>query len=121
MPTINLKQRRLIEVVLRNDMASLTVLPDQPASAFPAWLVIVPLFDTAWEATDNMPLMQSGTIMNLPPGSYRVFAFDGPQKLEYRDPQAMGALAGKGQTVTFGPGGSAQVSVDVIATDSLEP
>jgi hypothetical protein len=114
-----------IEIVLRNDMASLKVMLSQAASAegndASAYVSIVPMFDTAWQEMGHMPLPQTGMNLNLPPGTYRIFAFDEPQELEYKDPQAMNALAGKGQTVTLAPGGSAQVSVDVIPADSLEP
>jgi hypothetical protein len=112
-----------IEIVLRNDGASLSVSLNQPASttgnqAAVAYVSLVPQSGRAGQLPDHIQISQNvAQISNLPPGSYRVLAFDEPQQLEYMNPQAMSAFAGKGQTVTLEAGGSAQVSLDVIPTD----
>jgi hypothetical protein len=112
-----------IEIVLRNDSASLSIASNQSAAAgndiSSAYISIVPEFATEWQPPPYLQLTQGTTYLSgLPPGTYRVFAFDEPHTLEYNNPEAMRLYAGKGQTVTIAPSGSAQVSLDVISTAS---
>jgi len=113
-----------IEIVLRDDSANLGVSLNQPVPANSnsgplAYLSLIPEFETAWQAPENLPLTQEVMhIANLPPGTYRVLAFDEPREPEYTNPAAMRAYAGKGQRVTLAPSGSAQIKLDVISTDS---
>jgi hypothetical protein len=53
----------------------------------------------------------------LPPGNYRVLAFDTPQQLEYRNPSAMRAYESKGQVVHVAAGQKAEVRVRVIESE----
>lgn len=114
-----------IEIMLRNDGASLSVSLNQAAStnvSQTAYVSLVPQFEKPGQLPDHIQISQNVTqISNLPPGTYRVLAFDEPQQLEYMNPQTMSAFAGKGQTVTLEAGGSAKVSLDVISTDSQSP
>ena len=54
-------------------------------------------------------------IPNLPPGAYRVLAFDRPQQeLEYLNPDAMSAYEGRGPVVRLAPGGTERVRLTLI-------
>jgi len=53
----------------------------------------------------------------LPPGLYRVLAFDRPQEnLEYQDPEAMRAYETQGQLIRLGPGQNQPLRLQVIST-----
>jgi hypothetical protein len=111
-----------IDIVLRNDTATLSVrLKDAPATtddASPrAFIYLLPQFDLASVVPESGPLSQSSQIANLQPGTYRVIALDQAFDLEYRNPKALEPYAGKGQTVTLEPGGTANVDLDVVPAD----
>ena len=56
-------------------------------------------------------------LRQVPPGSYRVLAFDRPQReLEYSSGEAMRAYDGKGQVVRLGVGQKEQVTLQLIST-----
>ncbi len=111
-----------IEIVLRNDTATLSVrLKDAPAAtddASPrAFIYLLPQFDLASVLPESGPLSQTSQIANLQPGTYRVIALDRAFDLEYRNPKALEPYAGKGQTVTLEPGGTTNVDLDVVPAD----
>ena len=111
-----------IDIVLRNDTATLSVrLKDAPAAtddASPrAFIYLLPQFDLASVLPESGPLSQASQIANLQPGTYRVIALDQAFDLEYRNPKALEPYAGKGQTVTLEPGGTANVDLDVVSAD----
>ena len=56
-------------------------------------------------------------IQNLPPGDYRILAFDSPQSLEYRTPAAMRVYESSGRVVHVKPGEKAQVTVPLIESE----
>jgi hypothetical protein len=115
-----------IEVTLRNDPGTIMgqITSETPAASGPAlvsgerpqlWIYAIPLFST----TANLPegsLQSNGqfVIPNLAPGSYRVVACDAPQEIDFHSAAGLAAWAGKGQTVTVDPGGTASVDLDVI-------
>jgi len=125
-----------IEIVLRNDMATLAVrlknvsppLTDttQPTEAFviqppiqipTGYLYLVPQFDTSSIVQEGAPLQQTTSLSNLQPGAYRVLALDRPLDLEYRNPKSLEAYAGKGVTVTLEPNGKANIDLDVVSAE----
>ena len=53
----------------------------------------------------------------VPPGDYRILAFDTPQQLEYRNPAAMRAYESRGQVVHVAAGQKAQVTVQPIKSE----
>jgi len=56
-------------------------------------------------------------LRQVPPGSYRVLAFDHPQRqLEYFSREAMHAYDGKGQVVQIGVGQKEQITLQLIST-----
>lgn len=56
-------------------------------------------------------------IMNLPPGTYHVVAFDSYRDLDNMDTQELAKVAEQGKTVTVAAGGTANVQVDLIKAD----
>jgi len=56
-------------------------------------------------------------VMQVPPGDYRVLAFDTPQQMEYRNPAAMHAYESKGQVVHVTSGQKAQVRLQAIESE----
>jgi hypothetical protein len=111
-----------MELTLRDDCASLQLALPQALAAFlpgeePFYTVyIVPDFDT----TDDLPPMtmhsSSGptlTLEGLTSGSYHVYVFTTPVRLEYRNPNAMAQLQIAGQQVTLSPGATSNLVVEV--------
>lgn len=118
-----------IDITLRNDGGTLSgQIESASASSGPggfaggqqprAWIYAIPLFPvpgTLWSGMVG-PNGQF-SISNLAPGSYRVVACDSPQEIDFHSPEGLAAWAGKGQTVTVDPGGSAHVELSVISTE----
>lgn len=125
-----------IEIVLRNDMATLSVRT-KSAMASPSsetsstnifavgssaetplgYLYLVPQFDTTSVVPQSVPLQESANTLNLQPGTYHVLALDRPLDFEYRDPKALEPYTGKGQLITLEPNGSANIDVDIVPAD----
>jgi hypothetical protein len=57
-------------------------------------------------------------IPDLPPGSYRVVAFDTLQEIDASDAQQLSRLTAKGQTVTVDAGGAANVQLDLTQSSA---
>ena len=53
------------------------------------------------------------TLDGLTPGPYHVYTFSSPVQLEYRNPEALAALANQAQAVTLQPGESSSLVVEV--------
>jgi len=110
-----------MELALRDDCGTLAVtLPPALQSFLPGeepfyTLYVVPDFDTV----QNLPPMtmhpSSGatlTLDSLTPGSYHVYFFDTPVRLEYRNPAALAALPNPGQQVTVSAGSTANLALE---------
>jgi len=111
-----------MELTLRDGCAKLTLELPPALSAFlpgdePSYTVyVVPDFDT----TVNIPPVNmhpsSGatlTVDGLTPGSYHVYTFDHPVRLEYRNPAALAALATPGQQVTLSAATTSSLMLEV--------
>jgi hypothetical protein len=110
-----------MELALRDDCGTLDVtLPPALQGFLPGeepfyTLYVVPDFDTV----QNIPPMtmhaSSGatlTLDSLTPGSYHVYFFDSPVRLEYRNPAAMAPLSNPGQQVTVSAGTTANLVLE---------
>lgn len=119
-----------IEVTLRDDVGSITGQLNADASGASAntsapgvsaevYAYAIPLFATPSPVPEGF-LHSDGTfsIGNLAPGSYRVVACDTPQQIDDHSPEGLAAWAGKGQTVTVDPNGTAHVTLDVIHSET---
>jgi hypothetical protein len=77
---------------------------------------VVPDFDSTADVEPLTLRASTGgalTLENLTPGSYHVYVFDAPVRLEYRNPSALAALPNPGQTVTLSPGVTSNLVLEV--------
>jgi hypothetical protein len=111
-----------MELTLRDDCAKLALsLPPMLAAFLPGdepfyTVYVVPDFDT----TADIPPMNihpsSGatvTVDGLTPGSYHIYTFDHPVRLEYRNPAVLAALPTPGQAVTLSAGTTGNLMLEV--------
>jgi hypothetical protein len=84
----------------------------------PAYVYCVPLPEGSGQFRQG-PVMPDGKfdLQQVPPGSYRVLAFDRPQmELEYRNSEAMRAYDAKGQVVRLVAGQKENLRLQLIST-----
>lgn len=123
-----------IDIVLRDDSASIDgtvegMLPAPPIMragtprfgpvAMPAgpYVYCIPLPDSPGRFTASWVSPEGTFHQQLPPGAYRVLAFDRQQnELEYENAEAMSVYEDKGPVVRLGPGQTEQVRVTLIST-----
>jgi hypothetical protein len=81
-----------------------------------AFICAIPLFPTSSQIPMAGVYGGNGTftMMNVPPGSYRIVASDKPQEIDTGDPQEMARVTANGQTVTVEAGGTVNVQVDAV-------
>jgi len=114
-----------IEITVRDDAAEIdgtldNSSPDKVAHLQTPTVYCIPLPDSDGNFTQaNVQANQDQPVHfqcpNLPPGSYRVLAFDAPQpQLEYRNPEAMRPYESKGPTVRLTGGQKETVTVPLI-------
>jgi hypothetical protein len=104
---------------LRDDCARLTLsLPGSvayTAGEERAYTVyVVPDFDSTQGVVPQTLRVSTGgrvTLTGLTPGSYRVFTFDRPVALEYRNPEVLASVPS--QAVSLEPTGDAELTVEV--------
>jgi len=111
-----------IEITVRNDGGRITgtvgsgTPPGSTVGEISAFICAIPLFPT----TSQMPMsgVYGGngqfTMMNVPPGSYRIVASDKPQEIDTDDPQEMARVTARGQTVTVEAGATVNVQMDAV-------
>ena len=88
----------------------------QPAPGVSVY--VIPLVNEGRAASQAMGWSNGNAlIQNLPPGDYRILAFDSPQSLEYRTPAAMRVYESSGRVVHVKPGEKAQVTVPLIESE----
>ena len=111
-----------MELTLRDDCAKLALtLPPMLAVFLPGdesfyTVYVVPDFDTTADIPPMTVHPSSGatlTVDGLTPGSYHVYIFDRPARLEYRNPAALAALPTPGQQVTLSPGATANLMLEI--------
>jgi putative hemolysin len=86
--------------------------------AAPARVYCIPLADSGGQFTEVW-VSPDGSFSSppLPPGAYRVLAFDRPQpELEYRNPEAMQSYEAKGPVVRLVSGQTEHVRLQLIST-----
>jgi hypothetical protein len=120
-----------IEITMRDDTAEISgtvegIAPPapgpNPARGGPTQnrvrVYCVPLPDSSGQFTDGW-VHPDGTFdaPNLPPGTYRVLAYDHLQNdIEYRNPEAMQAYESKGTVVRVAAGAKEHVTLPLIST-----
>jgi len=110
-----------MELTVRNDCSRLTVsLPESLSSLGPGeepfyTVYVIPEFDSTADVEPMTLRASTGgsfTLDDLTPGNYRVYMFDAPVQLEYRNPSALAALPNVGQEVTLSPGVTGHVVLE---------
>ncbi len=112
-----------VEITMRDDSAQIAGQIEQfagsPSAAVrgmpPAFVYCVPTPDSTGQFTE-VGVSPDGTFtsMPLPPGDYRVLAFDRQQSgLEYRNPEAMKSLEGDGPIVHVSGGQTEHVTLQL--------
>ena len=104
---------------LRDDCAKLTLsLPGSVAYSAGeerAYTVyVIPDFDSTQDVVPQTLRTSTGgrvTLTGLTPGNYRVYAFDRPVALEYRNPEVLGSLPS--QAVSLAPNADAELTLEV--------
>lgn len=113
-----------VEVTLRDDGGTITGIigsqtpgapnPNAAGESPQVWVYAIPLFSTAAALRNVMPNSDGQfSFYAMAPGSYRVVACDAQQDIDFHSAEGLAAWAGKGQTVTVDPGGTASVQLDV--------
>ncbi len=106
-----------IEVVVRDDSAMLKVQVHREKPGQQATVMI--FSDGAVVTEPQMTTLTTNTEFQtgpLAPGTYKVFAFDSVDGLDYANPEVLAKYAASAASVTVAPNGSASVTVDVIHT-----
>lgn len=105
-----------IELTLASDFASLTVkgLPGN-SDSYTGILMVC-------ETAPRHPLLiyspgQEITHNHLPPGAYKVFAFDWVDSIAYNDPEVLAQYASKAAEVMLLPNGHATITLNVIPVE----
>ena len=129
-----------IEITLRNDSGEIDATVDGKPLQYPATGVGGTIgsgvryggFEPAGGVTVySIPTGSSGglprqfdqlpngsyALQQLPPGDYRVVAFDTPQQLEFRNPEAMRAYESMGETVHVKPGEKVHVQLKLVKSE----
>lgn len=111
-----------MEITLRDDCAKLALtLPPALAEFLPGeepfyTVYVVPDFDTTADIPPMTVHPSSGatlTVDGLTPGSYHVYLFNEPLRLEYRNPAVLAALPTPGQQVTLSAGTTGNLMLEV--------
>jgi hypothetical protein len=88
-----------------------------PSDGSSAHLYCVPLPDSSGEFKEIwVPADGKFGPQEVPPGTYRMLAFDRPQELEYRNPEAMRAYDAKGQVVRLVAGQKEHLHLQLISS-----
>lgn len=103
-----------IEITLRDDAASLSgnvSLDNQVLSA-----TVLAISEHASISPRIQPTDPSGgfELSMLPPGAYKILAVDHPDRLEYRNPEALKKYLTKAREVTLSPDQSAKIDLELV-------
>ncbi len=110
-------QLQPIEVVVRDDGATLVGKVRNAGPDFVASLLIVPQ-SASTQPARLMQVFGAAEFQSaaLAPGDYKVFAFDSIDQIEYSNPESLGRYASQAATVSLSANGKTNVTVDVIRT-----
>jgi hypothetical protein len=103
-----------IEIVLRDDSASLTaaIFSEKPITTATVLLV------GSGNLQNSIKVLQSWNgnagANDLAPGDYTIYAFDNVADLEYRNPDVLSAYSSRAVHVTLAPNGKTNVVLDLI-------
>ena len=103
-----------LEVTLRDDGATLGCSLRTADDNAQAWLLIVS--DSGrWVRPQMIAGKGESVLYSVPPGDYKVYAFNSIDRLEFRNPDALRDYATKAVQITLGPDDKRSIKLDVIA------
>jgi hypothetical protein len=107
-----------IEVVLRDDGATLTGRINAGSNARQATVVLVPDHGSSIR-TESFVFESSAefTFGNIAPGGYSVYAFDRIDGLEYRSPEVLDRYSSKAARVTLEPNEQHKIDLELISVE----
>jgi hypothetical protein len=104
-----------IEAVLASDGGTLDVTPSADGDPGPAWVVLVPASGYDLH-TRFARLVAKVTFAGLAPGDYQAYAWTGsPEALEYANPDARQAWAGRAVSVSIGARDRQSIALKIAA------
>jgi len=105
-----------IEMVLRDDGATLTAHISSLAEGNRATVIVAPESGSSFRAQTIVG--NTVAFDNLAPGSYSVFAFDRADDLEYRNREVLDRYSSRATHITLQPDGQQDVNLDLIAVSN---
>ena len=105
-----------IEVTLRDDSASVKLQLRSDGSAKSVWAVLVPDLFSLDPVVLNVTSGTDRDYGGLPPGDYKVFAFDSMEGINPSDPESLAKYADKATRITLTANGSTTVALDPVRT-----
>jgi len=106
-----------IEVTLRKDVGELNVRVRAVPPGKEIQVLALPDLATRVERMSQISTGPDFHLGGLPPGAYRVFAFDPNDGLEFSNPEVLASYSSKAGTVTVEPDGQASITVDLVHPD----
>jgi hypothetical protein len=104
-----------IEAVLASDGGTLDVTPSADGDPGPAWVVLVPASGYDLH-TRFARLVAKVTFAGLAPGDYQAYAWTGsPEAIEYANPDARQAWAGRAVSVSIGARDRQSIALKIAA------
>jgi hypothetical protein len=103
-----------IEVVLRDDGGSLSVIAPGAAAGSRNMLVLVSEREAVAPRLLYFFGQAESSMGALAPGRYTAFAFDSANNIEFRNPEVLNQFASQASQVVITPNGTARVSVELI-------
>jgi len=105
-----------IEVVVRDDPAALKVTLRTEKSAHPATVVLCPEGALLLSPFQRSTTATEAFFGPLAPGSYKVFAFDSMEGVDYDRPDTLAKYAAQAAHITLAANQESSIMVDVIRT-----
>src|SRR5262249_8687466 len=104
-----------IEVVLRDDAATVVGTVTSEGQTLPAWVIVVPDLSPRQAKMTFAPVGGEFQFAGLAPGDYSVMAFDRVDGLEYSNLEAVRPYLGNASHVTLQPNENLTVSLKLIS------
>lgn len=111
-----------IVVTVSNDTGGLQGSVHKGGVSVTAWVSAVPTFpSTVPVYTANSGVDGSFNLASLPPGSYQVLAFESRPQRNFRDSKSLAAFTTYMKSVTVTHGNNANVDLEVVPDDEVNP
>ena len=108
---------RPIEIVLRDDGATLNVKVPSADSMTPSYVVVLPESAPTQVRVINVFGTTEAGIAELAPGNYKLFAFDSIEQIEFRNPEVLDQYSSKAAKITLNVRSQASTTLELIHTE----